>query len=462
MIASVAVRELLREWRLWVGSFVVIAATAAILSAVISQFATAAALTEDQSDSLLSMTRGMLVFTLLAGVAVASSTTNLAVASGRRGYALLQIAGVLPRQVTAIVATQLVILALFATALGLGGGVLAARPLLGLASQEAELPGLTVVFDLKTVLWSAAVMIGVVLLSGARGAFRAGTVPPVEALRDAEPAKIKMGVARWIAAGVAALFVIVFSVALSTTSQAASFSGEDPNRAMAISGVVGLGQLLAIALTAFVAALAPMIYPLVLRSWTACIPVGLSTSWFLARRGGKYRITLSSAAVTPLMVGIALTGSLYTLFLTVGGAMAREGRPSWEINHASIFTLLGPALFLAALGAAAVIFMTNRTRTRDNALVEVSGGTSATLGFMAILETIIYVGTALIIGALVFGVIGLAASGALTQMIGQVAPVFGVGVALVVAASGILLIGIATVIPTFTGHRRTIPAALSS
>lgn len=85
--------------------------------------------------------------------------------------------------------------------------------------------------------------------------------------------------------------------------------------------------------------------------------------------------------------------------------MSHGAGPS-DINSVSIFTILGPALLLAALGSAAVIFMTGRTRARDNALVSVSGGTFGTTALSAVFEAVIYVVTALLIAAVIFGIVG--------------------------------------------------------
>src|SRR5699024_1058715 len=96
-----------------------------------------------------------------------------------------------------------------------------------------------------------------------------------------------------------------------------------------------------------------------------------------------------------------------------------------DINSGSIFTILGPALLLAALGSAAVIFMTGRTRARDNALVSVSGGTIITAALSAILEAVIYVVTALLIATAIFGVVGLAVSTAFSNSMPGTIPVYG-------------------------------------
>ena len=106
MILVVAAKELVRGYRLWVGSLIVIVASSAVCAAALAQFETASTLSAAASRSLLSTSQGIVAFGLLAAIAVTGATTNLAVASGRRGYALLQLAGLLPRQLVTVVLTH--------------------------------------------------------------------------------------------------------------------------------------------------------------------------------------------------------------------------------------------------------------------------------------------------------------------------------------------------------------------
>lgn len=458
MIFLVAAKELVRGYRLWAGSLIVIIASSAVCAAALAQFETAAVLSEGEGESLRSMSMGIFAFGMLAAIATAAATTNLAVASGRRGYALLQLAGLLPRQLTVMVLTQLVMLAVVGTGVGLVVGRGIAQPLLNFALAETIITkDVPVVYGLTTVEGTFGLFVAVVVLAGFRAAIRAGRVAPIEALREPEPPHIRMGALRWVATGIASLAALGFGSGIAGTSPTLSASGQP----VGLSLIVGLGMLFSIALTALVTSLGPVLYPLVLRGWTAAIPSGVSGAWFLARRSCRYRITQSTAAITPLMVGIALPGALYTLFLTAGSAMS-GGRTSMNINSGSIFTILGPALVLAALGSAAVIFMTSRTRARDNALVSVSGGTTVTAALSAILEAVIYVATAFLLAAAIIGIVGLAVSAAFNHAMSGTMPVYGFATALLIAAAGLLIVGGATLLPTIAPTRRTIPSLLAA
>ncbi|PJJ61927.1 FtsX-like permease family protein [Compostimonas suwonensis] len=457
MILVVAAKELVRGYRLWLGSLIVVVAASAVCAATLAQIETAAALPAEASGSLQSASITVLAFTVLAAIAITGATTNLAVASGRRGYALLQLAGILPRQVTAMVLAQLVMLALIGTGTGVGLGRIIAQPLLDLVVVQTSAPAGTVIVYGGTALWAFGLFAGVVVLSGIRAARRAGRVPPIEALREPEPPRIRMRASRWVATGISGAASIGVGLAVAAMSPSLTPDG----RPVGLDSVTSLGLLLSIALTTLAVSLGPILYPSLMRAWTAVIPSGLSGSWFLARRSCRYRITQSTAAITPLMVGIAMPGSMYTVFLTAANAMAAGGGPT-DINSASIFTSLGPALLLAALGSAAVIFMTSRTRARDNALVSVSGGTFTTTTLSAIFEAVIYVVTAFLIALSIFGVVGLVVAIAFAHTMTGVVPVYGIGTALIVAGAGAVIVGVATVAPAVAPTRRSIPSLLAS
>lgn len=458
MIFVVAAKELVRGYQLWLGSVIVIIASAAVCAAALAGFETAGTLSDEASGSLQSASGAVVAFGLMAAIAITGATTNLAVASGRRGYALLQLAGLLPRQVTAMVLAQLVMLALVGTGVGVGLGRIIAQPLLDLVLAQTTAPaGTVVVYGGGTVAWAFGLFAGVVVLSGFRAAIRAGRVPPIEALREPEPPRIRMRASRWVAVGISGAASLGVGLAVSAMSPSLTPEG----RPVGLDSVTTLGLLFSIALTALAVSLGPILYPSIMRAWTALIPGDVSGAWFLARRSCRYRITQSTAAITPLMVGIALPGSMFTVFLTAANAMSAGGGPM-DINSVSIFTSLGPALLLAALGSAAVIFMTGRTRRRDNALISVSGGTVGTTALSAIFEAVIYVVTAFLIAAMIFGIVGLLIATAFAHTMTGVVPVYGITTALLIAGIGAVIVGLATVLPAIAPSRRSIPSLLAA
>lgn len=458
MILVVAARELVRGYRLWLGGLIVIVASSALVAAAMAELETAATLPSEAAASLQSESWGVIAFCLLASIAITSATTNLAIASGRRGYALLQLAGLLPRQVTGMVFAQLVMLALISTGAGVGLGRVIAQPLLDIVLAQTIAPaGVSVVYGWGTITWSFGLFVAVVLLAGIRAARRAGRVPPIEALREPEPPRIRMGAGRWVAVGITG----AASGGIGTTLALQSPGFAPDGRPDGLDSVIGFGILFSIALVALAVSLSPILYPWLLRAWTALLPSTVSGTWFLARRSCQYRITQSTAAVTPLMVGIAMPGAMYTMFLTTSRAMSAHGGPM-GINTGSIFTIIGPALILAALGSATVIYMTGRTRTRDNALVAVSGGTPATAGVSAIWEAAIYAVTALLIAIAVFGIVGILTAIAFAHRIPGTVPVFGFPAALAITGIGALIVATATITPALTPTSRSIPSILAN
>ena len=287
MIPVVAAKELVRGYRLWLGSLIVVVASSAICAAALAQIETASTLSSKASASLQSTSWGVIVFSLLAAIAVTGATTNLAVASGRRGYALLQLAGLLPRQVTAMVLSQLVMLAVIGTGLGVVIGRAIAQPLLDLAIAQTSAPTGTVVsYGGGTVAWTCGLFGAVVVLAGIRSAFRAGRVPPIEALREPEPPRIRMRASRWVGAGIAAAASLGVGLGVTAMSPSLTPSG----RAVGLGAVTSLGMLFSVALTTLAAMVSPILYPFVLRAWTALIPANLSGARFLARRSVLTRV----------------------------------------------------------------------------------------------------------------------------------------------------------------------------
>lgn len=132
-------------------------------------------------------------------------------------------------------------------------------------------------------------------LAGLRAARRAGRVPPIEALREPEPPQIRRGVSRWIAVSITEVASIGVGLGVAVMSPSLTPEG----RPVGLDTVVSLGLLFSIALTSLAASIGPMLYPFVLHAWTALIPGELSGPWFLARRSCGYRITQSTAAITP-------------------------------------------------------------------------------------------------------------------------------------------------------------------
>jgi putative ABC transport system permease protein len=401
-------------------------------------------------DQLISLSVTAALFTGVAALTVLSSSARLTVALQQRGYALWRLVGIPPLGVGAVVLAQLLAVALLGAGFGALLALPAAQPFFDyIFAAWPDLLGARVSYGpaaMATVVASAA---GIVLLGGLRGARRASRVAAVQALREPEPPRTRMGWPRWAAA------------AALTTGLVAMTAGLDGvDIGIASSQVMLIGLLLA----ALLAALGPALYPVVLAGWTALVPRRASAAWFLARHNARYRLSQSIAAIGPLTVAIALTGGLYTAAETLARAVELQtGRTSgYNLAPEGVIVFLGGPLLLAAVAAAAAVFMSGRARDRDAALVQAAGATPGTVLTAAAWEAVIYVVTAVLLGGLAIVVGGLLAAWALGTTVPGVTASFAVLPPALVAAGGLVLVLAATVLPTVAALRTDVARVLAA
>lgn len=283
------------------------------------------------------------------------------------------------------------------------------------------------------------------LLGGLRSARHAGRTPPIEALRDPEPPQIKMG---WLR--------IVLSIAVigGHLGLALNLDGD-----ASMSALSGQAILLTPLIAALFAAAGPLLFPAVLRIWTALLPAGVSATWFLTRNSARHRLSRSNATIAPLMIAIALTGGLYTTGATLAAAQAvRTGSDAgFILASEGVVILLGGPLLLAGVAAAATVFMYGHAREREFALVRAVGSTPGAIVVTAVWEAVIYAITAFILGITATIVGGSIIAGVLA-LPGPVVSISTVGL---IAAGGLVLLLAATVLPTAAALRAEVPRALA-
>lgn len=396
-------------------------------------------------EGLSSTSAAVIMFTAITALIVLSSTVNLTVALQQRSYALWQLVGIRPALVAWVVLTQLGIVG----ALGAAVGCLLALPIfpplfVWVFREWTDMQGISLHLGAVSVLVVVASIAVVVLLGGLRGARRASRTPPIEALRDPEPPRIKMG---WFRI-VLAVLVIGGTVALALTL--------DGNAS--ISAFSGQAVLLTPLIAAALAAAGPLVFPLVLRAWTSLLPPGASASWFLARNSARYRLSQSSAAISPLMVAVALAGGLYTTGATLAAAQAERTGSSdgFDLAPEGVVILLGGPLLLSAI-AAATVFMSGHAREREFALIQAAGSTHADITLTAIWEAVIYAATAAILGTAATVIGGLIIAAKLSLPV----PAVSFATLGLIAGGGFLLVLAATVAPTVAALRHEIPRTLA-
>ena len=151
----------------------------------------------------------LLVFAAIAlfvGAFIIYNTFSILIAQRTRELALLRALGATAAQVRRSVLTEATIVGMFASAVGLGFGFLIALGLQGLLKAFGiDLPTTALQLLPRTIVAALVVGIGTTVVSSVTPAFRASRVPPIAALRDAEPAAYRPSRIRLLLGGLVTL-----------------------------------------------------------------------------------------------------------------------------------------------------------------------------------------------------------------------------------------------------------------
>lgn len=437
--------DLRHHGRVWFGALISVLAAGFVGGFAAGLLETSTRYDGPAAEALTSSSMAVIVFSAIAALVVLSSAAALTVALQSRGYALWQLVGVSPSRVGLVVLAQLAVIGVVGSLLGCLVAVATFthifdwvfRDWQGLQSVE---PSLGFIGALATVVTVTVVVVA----AGLRGARRASRVAPIAALRDPEPTRLRIG---WVRA------TLIIGVTWGAVAMISGFTDAS------FSTISSQAILLAPLIVAIFAGLGPVLFPLVLRAWTAVIPARLSASWFLARHSARARLSQSSATISPLMVAIALAGGLYTTAetLAVADALRTGGTASYDLAVEGVVLLLGGPLLLSAIGAAASVFMTGHSREHEFALVRAAGSTHATIIMTAVWEAVIYTVTAAMLGLIAVLITGFA----LARAVDLDSPVVSFAALGLITGGGFALILAATVIPTVAALRHEIPRTLA-
>lgn len=437
--------DLAAHARVWLGTLAVTIATGVVAAVAAGLIETGAVHGGRVQEGLASTSGAVIAFTSITALIVLSSTANLSVALQQRSYALWQLVGIRPALVGLVVLAQLGIVGIVGALLG----CLIAAPIFGplftwVFREWEQMQGITLHLSIVSMLVVTGAITVIVLLGGLRGARRASRTSPIEALRDPEPPRIRMGWLRILLTAGA----LAGAIGLATSLNGASFTQ-----------VASQSILITPLIVAVLAAAAPILFPLTLRAWTSLLPSGASASWFLARNSARYRLSQSSAAISPLMVAIALAGGLYTTGATLAAAQTAQTGSSrgFDLAPEGVVLLLGGPLLLSAVAAAATVFMSGRAREREFALVQAAGSTHTGIVLTAICEAVIYTATAAILGIVATFIGGLIVAAALALPFATIA-LTPLGI---IAGGGFVLILAAIVAPTIAALRHEIARTLA-
>ncbi|MET0423170.1 MAG: FtsX-like permease family protein [Actinoplanes sp.] len=433
--------DLLESVRIWLGIVVVSAAAAVVGAVVATDVETGVATGGTTALALYAVSGTMTVLGLASAFVVLGSVSGLVTTLKQRDYALWQLAGLRARQIRAVVYVQLATLALLGSVAGIALALPLVGPLFRYGFSTSE--GLTAVEPRFGPVSGAAVAGFVVLLVVAgsrRGVRSAGRVPIIQTLREADVGEAAMTWPRWALAA-AALGVL--------GAVGSTLPGRDPDQVGA--PLMLFGPLLALALVA----LAPALTTRLIGGWTRVLPQSRSTGWYLARNATMSAGGRSIPVINPLMVSIALAGGVYA-------AAGAGGAAGGTVTAPTVVLLLGGPVLLSLLGASATIFMSSRIREREVALVVATGGTRATVVSAAASEAVIYVGTAVLLGAAVVTVTSLVGGWATGQ--GPAALLTAGPPAAIAAVTGLgaILIVPATVLPALAALRTDVPQVLAA
>jgi putative ABC transport system permease protein len=431
--------DLVANARIWFGTLLIAAAAAAVGSVVAGDIATAISVGGTEALALYGISGTVTAFAVVTALIVVGSVAGLTVTLQQRGYALWQLVGIRPSLVRFVVTCQLLVVSLLGAVLG----CLVATPFLGALfryafADSAGLASLRPRFGVAAAVPVVLFVTLVLTVGGSRSAGRASRTAPIRTLRDSEPPSSRMTASRWVG-GIVTLGIIV---AITATL---------PGTGLDTLAVPLM--LIAPLVAGLFAAFGPLFLARLVRAWTSVLPDTASGAWYLARNSTAFNVGRSTATISPLTVAIALAGGLYAANGTVGHATPGG---SGNLTTGSVVLLVGGPLLLAVLGAVATVFMSSRRREREFALIVAAGGTPGLVLAAAAWEAVIYVGTALLLGA--FAIATTAVAGGLAT---GVLPAFGVLPALTVAAISLVLVLAATVLPTAVALRHEVPSVLA-
>ncbi|GAA0590551.1 ABC transporter permease [Streptomyces crystallinus] len=249
----------------------------------------------------------------MVAVFTAAGTVTLSVGQRRREYALLRAIGATPRQIRRTIATETLLVAPLAGALGCVPGVALATWWFGQLRDKGAIPSavdLSVSWIPMVAAAGAAVLTS--LFAGYMAARRPSRVKPGEALRDASVERLRIG---WIRTplGLAAL-----GGGIAFAGVAASEKGEDS--ANAALGVVMLFMLAVALLGPLIARACATLFGLPLRAAGAPASLAAANSRTNARR--------LASAITPIVLAMAFSSTLVFMHTSedhVTGKQQRAG-----------------------------------------------------------------------------------------------------------------------------------------
>ena len=386
--------ELRGSWPAWLGVALgfVMTSFALALSAMVFQSAFLAReviVPAMEADAYLANGGTNFVLSLIVGLSVVASSTELVVKSRRGAVARMSLVGSTPSGVVTTVVSQLGVVALLSAVIGNLLAVAAVRPALDYLQYErgAESAGIPTpaVIDPRVLIGVGVIWVVVAIGAGLRQAWQASRIPPVEALRQAQGAqsnKIRLGWGRWLRAVLALLMLAIFWGLIPVLAANRDSETFTQIMQMNVLGLCVMGW--------FLAELAPRITRPVTAAWTRPRATVLAKADRLSR------------SVVPVMFSIGLAFGLIVLPASLN-AIFRASGFNTQLEHVGVAPFLanlGLALMVAMSGSIGSLFMMSKQRDADLALLGIAGATPRQRIATGALEAVMITGTATILGAL--------------------------------------------------------------
>ena len=314
-MTRIALRSLAARWPTLIGAFTALALGVALMAAMTLGLAGAGNLPPGQDAVTLYAVLGTAggVSTFMASFVVAS-TFSYAIAQRRRELGLLRLSGATPGQLRRSVLTEALLLGAVAGAVGCAvgraGAPLLARWLVGLGMAPPGFTPGTAAWPLHAAFWTGLL---VAVSAAAASARRAGRTGPLDALREADVDTGVMTAGRWFWA----LGLLLTAAALVATALAT-----DPGSLLHRKTYTTQPMVLVSAC----ALLAPVLTPPLLRALAWLPARWTSYAGRLVRESAVTGLRRTGAVAAPVLVSIAMAGTLAGALETVGTAKAAEAR----------------------------------------------------------------------------------------------------------------------------------------
>jgi putative ABC transport system permease protein len=257
----------------------------------------------------------------------AAGTVALAVGQRAREFALLRAIGTSPRQIRRTIATETLLIAPLAGALGCLPGAALATWWFGQLQDRGAVPqAVDLAVSWIPLVTAVGAVLVTALLAGYMAAHRSSRIKPGQALSEASVERLRIG---WIRTplGIAAAAGGIVCAGL-----AASTTGEDA--ANAALGIVMLFMLAVALLGPFIARACAALFGLPLR--------GASASAVLAAANSRTNARRLASAITPIVLAMAFSSVLLFLHTSEDHVTAQQQRAGITADH--IVTATGPGL----------------------------------------------------------------------------------------------------------------------